>query len=332
MKSFTLKIMLFLLIQGGLFLAVFHRHRQMAGNDYMVALVDKLDRLERLPAPRLILAGGSGMAFGADSKALERELDMPTVNMGLHASLSLDFQLNMLKPFLRQGDVVVLSFEYESLGGMARAFELLQIAAFKPSVLAFAGWPQGRKIVDELHLFVGGVVRTAVKLDRGAREGGDTLYSRKEFDAYGDFRSRHRRISLWTDDPTVAAAGNAGKKRLELNAVIHPISPKQLEKSIRSLRSFVDYSARKGATICYSFPPQAEPRMEQMRAAVEACERAVAGCDGLILLDRPLDGSYPWGEFFDTHYHLTAQGMARRTKALIASLRPVLAARREDRR
>jgi hypothetical protein len=64
--------------------------------------------------------------------------------------------------------------------------------------------------------------------------------------------------------------------------------------------------------------------MERSRATVEACERALADCEGLILLDRPFDVAWPWGEFFDTPYHLTASGMARRTEALIGTLRPVL--------
>lgn len=323
MKSFLLKFLLFLLVQGAVFLAVLHRHRQIAGSDYLVALVDKLDRLERLPPPRLILAGGSGMAFGVDSEALEQALGLPAVNMGVHASLGLDFQLNTLKPRLREGDVVVLSFEYESLGGMVRAMEMLQIAMFRPGVLAHVAWPQGRKIADEMHLFVGGVVRKVVHADGGARKGSDRFYSRKEFDEYGDVRSRHRRISLWTDDPEKAASG---KGILELTGAIPRVSKRELRRSVRSLRSFVAVASRKGAVVCYAYPPHPQPRMERSLATVEACERALADCEGLIMLNRPFDVAWPWGEFFDTPYHLTAQGMARRTEALIGTLRPVLEA------
>lgn len=53
--------------------------------DYMVALVDKYNYAKEIAAPKVILYGGSSVAFGIDSERIEQKLGMPVVNMGLHA-------------------------------------------------------------------------------------------------------------------------------------------------------------------------------------------------------------------------------------------------------
>lgn len=82
-------------------------------NNYLFAFSDKINLLKKHSAsPRLILIGGSNLAFGVDSRELEAVYKARVINMGLHAGIGLKFIIDSAKPFLREGDVVVLSFEY----------------------------------------------------------------------------------------------------------------------------------------------------------------------------------------------------------------------------
>ena len=63
----------------------------------MAAIIDKHAHADSIKAGKIILAGGSNLAFGIDSKQLEETLGMPVVNLGLHAGLGLHFILEELK-------------------------------------------------------------------------------------------------------------------------------------------------------------------------------------------------------------------------------------------
>ena len=61
----------------------------------------------------IVLLGGSNVAFGFDSKALEENTGMPVINAGLHAGLGLKYMMADCLPRLRKGDVLVFSPEYD---------------------------------------------------------------------------------------------------------------------------------------------------------------------------------------------------------------------------
>ena len=67
-------------------------------NNYLASSIDKHYRLDSLGSPRLILVGGSNLAFGVDSKYMEQRLGMPVVNMATHAGLGMDFILSEVEP------------------------------------------------------------------------------------------------------------------------------------------------------------------------------------------------------------------------------------------
>ena len=83
MWKFILKLILFLGITAGFLL---HLSPQYLGN-YQASLIDKVQRLESIHEPKIVLIGDSNLAFGIDSEKIEEAFDMPVVNMGLHGGL-----------------------------------------------------------------------------------------------------------------------------------------------------------------------------------------------------------------------------------------------------
>ena len=82
-------------------------------NGYMAELRDKQKLLKNTPGPKLVLVGGSNLAFGVDSEKIEQQTGMRVVNMGLHGGVGLPYMLSLALPELKSGDVVVVSPEYE---------------------------------------------------------------------------------------------------------------------------------------------------------------------------------------------------------------------------
>lgn len=76
--------------------------------------LDKEQRLQNLEGqPRLVIIGGSNTRFSFNSKMLQDSLGIATVNMGIHIGLGLDFMFNQVENHLKQGDILLVSAEYQ---------------------------------------------------------------------------------------------------------------------------------------------------------------------------------------------------------------------------
>ena len=81
-------------------------------NAYLAAYNDKVARLDTLSQPRIILLGGSNVAFGLDSRMLADSLGCNVVNMALHAGIGMRWVMHDALPYIHPGDIVVLQMEY----------------------------------------------------------------------------------------------------------------------------------------------------------------------------------------------------------------------------
>ena len=76
-------------------------------------LDEKFDRLNSIDEPKIVVVGGSSVAFGLDSKKLEEYTGMPTVNFGLYAALGTKLMLDLSLSGIGEGDIVVVSPEMD---------------------------------------------------------------------------------------------------------------------------------------------------------------------------------------------------------------------------
>ena len=60
---------------------------------FVGALSDKCERLYSIDEPKIVIVGGSSVAFGIDSALIEKYTDMPVVNFGMYAALGTKLML-----------------------------------------------------------------------------------------------------------------------------------------------------------------------------------------------------------------------------------------------
>jgi hypothetical protein len=125
---------------------------------YNAAAVDKKARLMALDSPKIILVAGSNFAFGIDSELIETQTGYPVVNLGLHAGVGYMFYAEMAKNNLKEGDIVVVGFEYDLYNGLM-------------------------DIESVLHTLE---IDWTLAEDLGKRLTYEGVYSRASFNAYGD--------------------------------------------------------------------------------------------------------------------------------------------------
>lgn len=100
-KCIVLVILLFLLC----FVVIMPQYLQ----NNQASLIDKVERLESLDGPKIVLVGNSNLPFGIVSQDIEEALGMPVVNMGLHGGVGNVFNEQAAKINVQPGDIIVLS-------------------------------------------------------------------------------------------------------------------------------------------------------------------------------------------------------------------------------
>ena len=112
MKQFIVNILLFkLFFFIILFVSGKNYHFNYEQSDYLDGIIDKHRLADKTSSPRIVLEGGSNLAFGIDSRKIEDSTGLPVINMGLHAGLGLDFIVNEIKYIVKPSGIVILSIE-----------------------------------------------------------------------------------------------------------------------------------------------------------------------------------------------------------------------------
>ena len=75
---------------------------------FLGELEEKHKRLTSLKEEKIVLIGGSNLAFGLDSEKLQEYVGMPVVNYGLYATIGTKAMLDMSRSHIKEGDVVVI--------------------------------------------------------------------------------------------------------------------------------------------------------------------------------------------------------------------------------
>src|SRR5262245_7415891 len=107
MKRYLVKAAVFCSLQLAI-LAIIWAFYNKPSKNYLAAIYDELERLDTVFGKRLITLGGSGSAFGFNSKMLKDSLGYEPVNMGLSIHLGLAAMLGSVEERVRAGDMVIL--------------------------------------------------------------------------------------------------------------------------------------------------------------------------------------------------------------------------------
>jgi hypothetical protein len=107
--------------------------------DYAEASNLKHDLLVTDAARKIVLVGGSNVSYGTDSTIIEAATHCPVINMGMNGYFGVRFMLEEVKPYLKQGDIVVIAWEYDSFYKSVDGTntDLLMVSKANPRVFRF---------------------------------------------------------------------------------------------------------------------------------------------------------------------------------------------------
>ena len=300
--------MFFALGIAGLALIGFaHRTYIFSEDSYMLAYKQKHARIAALESPKLVLVGGSANAFGWDSKRVEAETDLRVVNMAYYAGQGIDYRLNEVEGYLKSGDVVVLSIEYQILHG--------HMNASLPFLAAYTDWRSfnhfgkrnWRRFFDHGALVgLRGVLRESVAA-LGAN--------------YPEFAHPYRLDSFNEFGDVVAHLEMPAKDRERFSEDIIEEDWEALDYSVKQMNRFATACREKGAEVFVWLPALPDgvfqASFSDLRRTVDVLKK---GLNLRLLNDFP-DIETEDRLFFDSYYHLHGEGRLEHTDRLIKALK-----------
>jgi hypothetical protein len=267
---------------------------------YDLALIDKIHRLKNTDNPKLVLVGGSNLAFGIDSEAIESALGIPVVNMGVHADFSLGRILDIVLPLLKERDILLISAEYNSFynywNGNNAAYELVfdtkqyqRLAHF-----GYYGFPK-----DFLVYLSNKQTNLWQRIKHIQPNLNPYSYTRDGFNKHGDYIK------------------HLDNKNLEF--VSYDTSEKINKTYFNAFLKYVSEFSGHSAIVCLTYPPFEAKSFANSAQFIDELDKLFR-TNKILVISKPQDYQFPKKLFYDTPYHLNAEGRTLRTKLLIKDL------------
>jgi hypothetical protein len=305
MKKFFIKVFfLFFPLAAGIGIITFMR--TIPEYSYNLAIIDKERILANAQSPKIVLAGGSNLAFGIDSEAIQHRYNRPVANMGLHAGLGLGRILDHISPFLNSGDILLIAPEYSHFtsnwNGGSTAYEIIFDAGEYRLLWSFYyGWP-----TDNFLSYSSAKFKMIPKLffsNKNKIDINPLSYSRDGFNEYGDY-VKH----LEMENQPFNTDGNAG--------VIN-------QTYLKHFFQIIDDFSNRGITVILSYPCYEENSFRNSLELIQELNTSFIAKENLLVISTPESYCYPVNYFYDTTYHLNKEGRSIRTGQLIQDLRKI---------
>ena len=280
------------------------------GETFLGELKYKVRLLEETPGPRIVLVGGSGVAFGADSELMERELPGYTVvNFGMYAALGTTVMLDLSQPLLREGDIVLLIPEQQeqALSGWFDPAVMWQGLDGAFQLLSALPGDKLERLAGAFPAFAGQKLGCYMQGEPPRSQG---VYRRDSFNGHGDVSS-----ALCAQNEMPGGFDASTPIRFGPDLV-------RLEFAGR-VREYAQAARAAGAVLWYAPCPMnaaAVEGAEDMDGFYAALQEAL----GLPLAGDPRDFILEPGWFYDTNFHPNTAGKTVYTRALIRAVKAML--------
>lgn len=294
--AFLLKLVAALCLLAGYIYHVLPQYE----NGYNASLIDKVERLESIDGPKIVLLGHSSLAFGIDSERIEEAFGMPVVNMGLHGGNGNAFHEEMAKYNVEQGDIYIICHSdydddnviqdamtaWSSIENHLNLWKILRVNDIGTMAKAF---PIYLKHCLGYH-----------SAGTGNQDPGG-LYARSAFNEYGD-------VALLREGNQYTFEGEV-------------VPPGIGDAAVDRINELNGYLTKRGATLLVAGYPIGNGNVTAEAAEFEAFQEQLADRLDCPVISNYADYMFDYRYFYDTNLHLNTEGVALRTGQLISDIK-----------
>ena len=310
MKKKVLALFIIMVLVLGVNYRAFSLYRQRNMESYIAASIDKEKMLADSRSPRIILVGGSGVAFGFNSEIIQQVTGLDTLNMGLQGSLGIRFQLNSIKPFLAKGDIVIISPEYNNFTyGFIGGDVLLQELIVNPGDIRYiSSLSEVAGLVKNLPNVHASAIDTMINayIKEGCLicKSNERIYYRQAFNPYGDITTNNVDYATTQDVLLLDGSKADGNTRRTLGV----------------LNSFSNYAEQNGIQAYLVYPATSIITDPATLQIVQNLDRQLRANLTMPVLGSIAESQYKDYLMFNTVYHLNTGGAAYHTQQFLSWL------------
>lgn len=274
---------------------------------YLGEFREKRERLEKIEGKKLIIVGGSSVAFGIRCDLIEKQLGLSVVNWGLYAPLGSRTMLEFCFDEIQAGDIVVFSPE-QSQETLSFSFQAESI------------WQAMEGDYSKLHVFeeselkqlLGAFPEFAVSKLKYALSGKPKIsgiYRKSSFNKYGDISSNDRKSNQMPE-------GYDTSQLIDFS-----FFPER--EFIEYLNEYATRVEAKGAKFYYRFCPMNKDAVVD-EDALDGWFQKMEESTEYTILGNPHICMMESGWFFDTNFHLNEAGAVVNTYYFIRDIKAQL--------
>lgn len=280
------------------------------GDTFMGELKSKYERLKETSGKRIVLVGGSGVAFDCDSALMDDFFpSYEIVNFGMYAGLGTKAVMDLSENYIHEGDIVILSPEQseQTFSDYFNGEYMWQAADGAFGML--------RDLKSEnFEAMLGNFPRFALeKLNyvmKGQKPQTDSIYQKKSFNTYGD-------IELDTCRENILPNGYDVNQKVRFTEDV--VQPEFMDY----MNDWAKRLEKKGAVVWYRYCPVNKLSVEDMDdlAAYDVFLRQKLE---FPVIGNPENSLMEAEWFFDTNFHLNQPGKEVNTVQLIRDMKAML--------
>lgn len=280
------------------------------GDTFMGELKSKYERLKETSGKRIVLVGGSGVAFDCDSALMDDFFpSYEIVNFGMYAGLGTKVVMDLSENYIHEGDIVILSPEQseQTFSDYFNGEYMWQAADGAFGML--------RDLKSEnFEAMLGNFPRFALeKLNyvmKGQKPQTDSIYQKKSFNTYGD-------IELDTCRENILPNGYDVNQKVRFTEDV--VQPEFMDY----MNDWAKRLEKKGAVVWYRYCPVNKLSVEDMD---DLAAYDVFLCQKLDfpVIGNPKNSLMEAEWFFDTNFHLNQPGKEVNTVQLIRDMKAML--------
>lgn len=275
---------------------------------YYAALEKQYDRLLAQEGNKVVLVGGSNVAFGVDVALFESLYGAPLVPLGLYGVFGIRAMLELSKANLQEGDTVILCPELtaDSFDISLRMEPLLKATETRPDILWCACASDADDAFKSLIPFA---LTKSEYLLRGERPQNEGVYRYEMVDAYGEIAPGSR-------------PGNVMRTGYLTEPILSDISDVG-EDFFNYVNEYAADCRARGVTVLFSFPPVNAAALSRQGIGEEQLYALYDGFSAALqckVISDPVRYAYDYRYFYDTNFHLNDSGAVLRTVQLVRDL------------
>ena len=285
---------------------------------YYAQLPALYNKLYQTEGKKLVIIGGSNVAFGLDTTLLENTLaeygyDYTVCPFGLYAAVGTSAMLDLAEGALGEGDIVVLAIEptSQTMSTYFGATAFWKCCESTPEMILHLSKSKQSTMVGN---YIPYLQERFSVLDSDSHPSADSVYAKASFDENGNM--------VYERSGNVMTLGYDTSTPVDLASVT--IAPDFAEQ----VNEFYALAHSKGAQVFFSFSPVNRSSLtdeDAIQDYLNVCNETFS-CP--VISD---PGNYVWnsGWFYDNNFHLNSAGAILRTYQLAKDILPQLGCYRQ---